>query len=200
MAEISGNDKQFTVMWNEAVSEFRKETGVDLTSANVPKPKNIDDLIHSVVAQHAKFSSFNEDRARLRQVLKYALAPVELLGNLAAGSASMAFPPTQLIFGGIQYLISTAENVGAAYNGIATLLDELHDFTVRFKIYGRQVISNELHAILVKVLVTLLKVVGLSAKRVRSLARFSMYVRFLKLILRLQQAGHNFVARVISHY
>jgi hypothetical protein len=38
--------------------------------------------------EHGKFSAFRERQAKFRLCLKYALAPVEILGSLVSGAAS----------------------------------------------------------------------------------------------------------------
>lgn len=51
--------------------------------------------------------------------------PVKKVGNLAAGGASMAFPPSSLIFAGVQILIKAVHGVKHKYDAIIELISSL---------------------------------------------------------------------------
>lgn len=69
--------------------------------------------------------------------------------------------------------MQTAENVGAAYDAIADLFSKIEEFTCRLKIHAENEIPEGLRAILTQTLVTLLRILALSAKRLRHGSRFS---------------------------
>lgn len=58
-------------------------------------------------------------------IMEGAMKPVELVGNLAAGAASMSFPPSSLVFGAVTYLINAAKGVTASYDAIQDLMQTL---------------------------------------------------------------------------
>ena len=86
-------------------------------------------------------------------MLEAAVRPIELVGNLAAGAASAAFPPSQMCFGVAMYLINAAHGVSDSLDAIAELLGVLKDFTVRLKVYCREDLSRELRGKLTETLV-----------------------------------------------
>jgi hypothetical protein len=113
---------QIPAIYGQAIKRYREITDDTLDAEFLEKIQNVDDLTKEIDTRNAKFSEFREKRGGLFDVLKTALIPVELFGNLAAGGASMAFPPSSLVFGAVTYLISAAKGVSASYNAIQDLM------------------------------------------------------------------------------
>jgi hypothetical protein len=85
--------QQFANLWNRAVQEYLDITGNDLKDHSIPKPESVEELTKSVTEQHAEFSAFRQRGAEFRKCLAYALSPIKVLGNLAAGGASTVIIP-----------------------------------------------------------------------------------------------------------
>lgn len=132
-----------------------------------PHPSSIRDLETSLEAQNNKFADFRKKRGVVFDTLNGACKPIELLGNIAAGGAAMAFPPTTLCFGAITYLINAAKGVSASYDAIVDLMGTLKDFLVRLTIYNREGLPSELRDKFAEILATLLEVFARSAKVVK---------------------------------
>jgi hypothetical protein len=113
---------QFSVIWATAKRQYKAATGEDLDDPKFPHPSSTDDLLTSLSRQNDEFKHFRDKKAILYTVLNDACKPIELVGNLAAGGASMVFPPSTLCFGAIMYLIDAAHGVSASYDAIADLL------------------------------------------------------------------------------
>ncbi len=86
-------------------------------------------------------------------VLKAALKPIELVGNLAGGAASVAMPPSSMCFGAVMYLIDAAKGVSDSLDAITDRLTMLKDFTARLVVYNRDDLSLELRRKLTEILV-----------------------------------------------
>lgn len=127
---MTGPNSQIPAIYGRAIKKYREITDDTLDVDFLEKFQNSDDLMNEIDARNAKFSEFREKRGLLFDVLKTALIPVELFGNLAAGGASMAFPPSSLVFGAVTYLISAAKGVSASY-------DAIQDLMVTLKVYPR---------------------------------------------------------------
>ncbi|KAI9703104.1 MAG: hypothetical protein M1820_005976 [Bogoriella megaspora] len=160
-------------LWEEAVARYNNALGKK--GFSVPQPRSITELLDLVEDEHKKFAAWREKGARLRKLVHYALSPVETIGSIASSPTSLAFPPTQVIFGAVVHLIDTARNVSAAYDGIADLFDKLQSFTVRVKLHTQQDVSSEMREILVEILSTLLDILALSAQRMSD-GRFRKYL------------------------
>jgi hypothetical protein len=65
--------------------------------------------------------------------------------------------------------------VGAAYDAIVELFNKIENFTRRLKIYAEQDIPGSLRTILTEILTTLLQILALSAKQLRTGSRVSKW-------------------------
>lgn len=146
------------------MTRYYEVAGKKLDDGSIPKPTSADNLLAEIDRQQSKFTDFREKRHTLFTVLGGALKPVELVGNLAAGGASMAFPPSSLVFGAVTYLINAGHGVSASYDSIIGLFTEVKEFTTRLSVHAKQNISPELRGIVTQILTTLVTICGMSAK------------------------------------
>jgi len=138
-------------MWLEASKRYAKKSGTKLE--DLPKPRTTQDLMNQVEKQNKQYEAFRDKSGMLFKVLAAAMKPVELVGNLAAGTASAAFPAAGTVFGAAMYLIGAAKGVSASLDAIAGLMEHLKDFTIRLNIYNRAALSKELAEQLTETLV-----------------------------------------------
>jgi hypothetical protein len=132
MEKEKENASQFAKIWATAKGQYKATTGEDLDDPSFPHPTSTDDLLDSLGRQNDEFKHFREKKAILYTVLNDACKPIELVGNLAAGGASMVFPPSTLCFGAVMYLIDAAHGVSASYDAITDLLGTLKVSTDSF--------------------------------------------------------------------
>jgi hypothetical protein len=116
---------QIPAIYARAISKYEEITDEKLDTAFLAKLQNVDDLTREIDARNTQFSEFREKRGVIFDVLKTAMIPVELFGSLAAGGASMVFPPSSLVFGAVSYLMSAAKGVSRSYDAIAELMGSL---------------------------------------------------------------------------
>ena len=170
------SEAQWASIWDSALKEYAKVVGKSLDSTDMPKPSSAEDLLTEIDRQHTKLFDFREKRHILFTVLGGALKPVELVGNLASGAASMAFPPTSMVFGAVAYLINAGHGVSSNYDSIVELFQEIRAFTTRLTVHTRQNISKELRDIVTEILSTLIKICAMSSKLI-SHGRVGQFLR-----------------------
>lgn len=158
---------QFLAIWSTAKKRYFEVTGKDMDGDTFPHPSSIRDLQASLDKQNDKFEDFRKRRAAVFDVLEGACKPIELVSNIAAGGAAMAFPPSTLCFGAITYLINAAKGVSASYDAIIDMMGTLKDFLVRLTVYDREQLPTELQEKLAEILATLLEVFARSTKEVK---------------------------------
>ncbi|KAH8425286.1 uncharacterized protein LDX57_003044 [Aspergillus melleus] len=158
---------QFQAIWDQAKERYRALTDIDLDDPSAPHPASTADLVTILDTHNREFKHFREKRSLVFDSLQSACKPIELVGNLAAGAASMAFPPSSLCFGAAMYLVNAAHGVSASYDAIADLFVTLKDFLVRLQVYNREDLPSELQAKLAEILATLLEIFARSTKVVR---------------------------------
>ncbi|KAI9653323.1 MAG: hypothetical protein M1821_007647 [Bathelium mastoideum] len=168
---ISSPD-QFASIWQAAAEgaakRFEAICGKNLEALDLASLQRVQDLESLVDSKSAEFDEFRKKRGSLfKVIMENVMMPVELLGNLAAGGASVAFPASSLIFGAVSYLIGAAKGVSSAYDQIEDLMSTLQGFTTRLKVYNREKISVELQRNLIAILTTLLEVLALSRKSIK---------------------------------
>ncbi|KAI9763739.1 MAG: hypothetical protein M1840_009136 [Geoglossum simile] len=164
---MSGRESQIPNIYKTAIRRFEEVTGKKLDDPDLLKIATVDDLKKEVDKRNDKFSKFRDKRHAFFNVLDIAMKPIELVGNLAAGAASMAFPPSSLVFGAAMYLIGAAKNTSASYDAIQDLMGTLKDFTTRLRVYAREEISKELSEKLTEVLTALIEIFALSRKAIK---------------------------------
>jgi hypothetical protein len=116
---------QIPHIYAQAIASYKEITKNDLDVAILSRLRNVDDLTREVDARNQRFSEFREKRHIIFESLSIAMKPIELVGNLAAGSGSMAFPPSSLVFGAVSYLINAAKGASASYDSIQDLMGML---------------------------------------------------------------------------
>ncbi|KAF9884889.1 hypothetical protein FE257_000956 [Aspergillus nanangensis] len=159
---------QIPSIYAQAIAKYQETTkDLSLDASFLTKLQTVEDLTQELDERNRGFGEFRHKRGALFNGLEMALRPIQLFGNLAAGGASMAFPPSSLIFGAVTYLIGAAKGVSASYDAIQDLMGTLKDFTIRLKAYNREQISSDLSHKLSDILVTLLEVFALSTKTIR---------------------------------
>ncbi|KAF6827261.1 nacht and tpr domain protein [Colletotrichum plurivorum] len=171
-------NRQFAAILADAQKQYAVSTGLDLKDYMNPPMRSTEDLMNVVNRQNGHFQTFREKRQTLFQYLSAACKPLEVVGEALAGASEDVFPPGQVLFASVVYLINAANDVSACYDSIIDLFDQMQDFTVRLKFYVSQKISNELHDKVVKILVTIFEIFVLAEHEVRS-GRFKSYIKRL---------------------
>jgi hypothetical protein len=116
---------QIPAIYARAISKYEEITDEKLDTAFLAKLQNVDDLTREIDTRNTQFSEFREKRGVIFDVLKTAMIPVQLFGDLVAGGASMVFPPSSLVFGAVTYLMNAAKGVSSSYDAIAELMGSL---------------------------------------------------------------------------
>jgi hypothetical protein len=122
---MSIQGSQIPALYTRAIEKYREITNENFDVAFLHKLRNVDDLIREIDEQNNSFSGYRRKRSIIFDALQAVLVPVQLFSNLAAGGASMAFPPSSLVFGAATYLISAAKGVSSSYDAIQHLMQSL---------------------------------------------------------------------------
>ncbi|KAE8356745.1 tetratricopeptide repeat domain protein [Aspergillus coremiiformis] len=157
---------QVAQIWKQAIARYEQITKKKLEDPALRSLTTVDGLLGAIEVENTTFSDFREKRHGIFAALKYAMLPIELVGDLAAGGASMAFPPSSLVFGAVNYLINAARGVSAKYEAIVELMSTLKDFTIRLEVYAQQEVSDHLRRKLADILTTLLEVFAISRHQI----------------------------------
>jgi hypothetical protein len=116
---------QIPDIYKAAIKRYEDITHKRLDDPSITRLTTLGGLKDEIDARNKEFTTFREKRHGIFAVLSAAMRPIELLGDLAAGGASMAFPPSSLVFGAVSFLINAAKDVSARYDAIVELMDTL---------------------------------------------------------------------------
>ncbi|KAI8633931.1 hypothetical protein F5Y19DRAFT_415793 [Xylariaceae sp. FL1651] len=155
----------FAQMWREAIQDFAKETKVNLNDMSIPPPKSVEELIDSLKDKHQEFRQDTSSGLQCTKYLRAAFGPFNLLNNTLGGAAGVAFPPSSQILGAVSVLVSAANETTKSFDAVSGLFEKLTSFGDRLNELCSVKISNAMHPILIKILVTTLKVLALATKR-----------------------------------
>ncbi|EAW12079.1 NACHT and TPR domain protein [Aspergillus clavatus NRRL 1] len=158
---------QIPAIYTRAIAKYSEIAKEDLDVAFLHRLSSVEDLEKEIDERNKSFSEYRHKRGAIFDAMQAALVPVQLFGDLAAGGASMAFPPSSLVFGAVTYLMSAAKGVSSSYDAIQDLMGTLKDFTIRLKAYSREQISDDLSEKLSDILVTLVEIFALSTKAIK---------------------------------
>ncbi|KAE8149863.1 hypothetical protein BDV25DRAFT_140381 [Aspergillus avenaceus] len=164
---MAAPQSQIPAIYERVIKKYQEITDEPFDVQFLVKIQNAEDLTKEIDARNISFREFREKRGAIFDALKAAMILVQLFGDLAAGGASMVFPPSSLVFGAVTYLMGAAKGVSASYNAIQDLMGTLKDFTIRLKAYSREAISEDLSNKLSDILVTLVEILALSTKTIR---------------------------------
>lgn len=109
---------QIPSIYKTAIGKSEKITGKSLDAPDIRNLKTVEDLKAQIEHQHHKYYEFRKRDQTFFNVQEGAMMPVELFDSLASGAASMAFPPSSLVFGAVTHLINAAKGVTASYDAI----------------------------------------------------------------------------------
>lgn len=125
MFTMAVSTDQFSAIYDKAIQKYNEITGETLAVDFIAKIRSVDDLTKEIDERNSTFREFRERRGAIFDLLKTTLIPVELFGALAAEGASVAFPPSSLVFGAVIHLVGAAKGVSASYDAIQDLMQML---------------------------------------------------------------------------
>lgn len=108
-----------------AAKKYSDNSGDSLTEYMVPPMRSVEELVNQIERQNDRFSSFRARKAKLFGALQATLRPVQLVGDVASGTAGEAFPATQGIFAAVMHLVNAANDVSSTYDSIVDLFEQL---------------------------------------------------------------------------
>lgn len=122
---MGGEYNQIPMVYQEAIKKYEEITKKPLLDPTLLEITSTDALLDKIEKENGKFDDFRSTKHGLFDALECALKPIELVEHLVSGAASIAFPPSSLVFGSVLYLMDAAKGVSASYNAIKDLMDSL---------------------------------------------------------------------------
>ncbi|TGO12725.1 hypothetical protein BTUL_0083g00280 [Botrytis tulipae] len=182
-AESPRVDLELQKLWDEAQSEFHKNTNRKL--ASIP-PRKIEDVL---VQLKEKFQPEDgvqpSTKHKTKDAIEKILKCIQLIGGVAAEAASTVFAPATLCFNAISFLIDIPQKVAEVYEGLGNLFEEMTHAMALLNIYGSlKRLDRELKGGIHKIMVSIVRICGLSINIIdggkKSKVRAILKATFLK--------------------
>lgn len=87
-------ERRFADILADASKLYRDKSSESLDDFMTPPIKSVEDLKKQLTIQNECFSAFRAKRQSICDAVTVALRPVELVGGIAAGATSTAYPPS----------------------------------------------------------------------------------------------------------
>ncbi|VDC00351.1 unnamed protein product [Peniophora sp. CBMAI 1063] len=175
-------------LWDEALEEYKRITGLDLRSLDDPLARRLgactsnEDVLNALVETAAAVETYRKGGAMessIRGALKHLVHGLSILLETGAEAASsLAIPGGKAPFVAVAVLLKAAK-------GVSAKLDDLEKLFVQFNIYLKRLndrlrvpLEHHARAIAVEVLVEMLKALALATKVMRE-NRFKHFLKAL---------------------
>ncbi|KAL4894288.1 NACHT and TPR domain protein [Aspergillus ambiguus] len=164
---MAASTDQFSAIYEKGIQKYHEILGETMELDFLTRICSVRDLTKEISERNMAFHEFREKRGAICNILEAALIPVELFGNLLAGTTSTICPPSSLVFGAVMHLVGAAKGVSASYEAIQDLMQMLQDFTIRLRVYTQESISETLSDKLSDIIVTLIEIFALLSRTIR---------------------------------
>jgi tetratricopeptide (TPR) repeat protein len=159
--QIQSADSLFA-LWEAACISYGEEAGTRLTSPDFPQINTPSELSSQLDSEKEHFTNFRLKKRPLFHAMQTVLSPFENFGDIISGAVSTAFPPASTIMGVMLLLVRSARRVSDAFDSVHSLFQKLGYFAQRLDSYHDVPLSDGMKSVIVKVLVTSLRVCAVS--------------------------------------
>ncbi|KAF8257642.1 hypothetical protein EI94DRAFT_1270084 [Lactarius quietus] len=162
----------FKSILDEALSEYKKNTGIELLDQPLASEVQHCDTVAAVLTilqdQAKAFQQFEDGDQRL---MKWIGPSVQVLfafsGTLGMGDhAGLTFPPAKGIIIGILVLLSAAKDVKASHHALVELFERIEKFFKPLWDYTQISLTTEMAEVFVKITAKVISVLSIATKEV----------------------------------
>ncbi|KAF7925871.1 hypothetical protein EAE99_005906 [Botrytis elliptica] len=160
-AESQTVDLELQKLWDEAQSEFHKNTNRKLASIS---PRKIEDVLAQLKEKfQPKDGVQPSTKHKIKDAIRKILECIQFLGGLAAEAASTVFAPAKLCFNAISFLIEIPQKVAEVYEGLGNLFEEITHAMALLNVYkDYKKLDRELKNGIHKLMVSIVRICGLA--------------------------------------
>ncbi|EMT70529.1 Ankyrin repeat domain-containing protein 50 [Fusarium odoratissimum] len=117
-------------------------------------------VLDTIEDKEEKFKWRRHDGSKIdkfRTLVKEALAPIQLIGDIIVNATKTMYPATEAIFAAVRYLISVSKSVSADYDKLESFFEDLKSYLTRLSVLENNIPAvPELKAALTEVLISIL--------------------------------------------
>ncbi|KAF9768691.1 hypothetical protein IL306_013959 [Fusarium sp. DS 682] len=166
------NDTEVTdvgLLWQNAIDRYKEITDKD---GEIERVANVQQVLDTIEDREEKFKWRRHDGSKIdkfRTLVNQALAPLQLIGELVVQATKTLYPPTEVIFAAIKYLISVSKSVSADYDKLENFFEDLRSYLTRLSVLEHNIPAiPELKAVLTEVLTSILVLCAICTKYLKT--------------------------------
>ncbi|EWG49990.1 hypothetical protein FVEG_09329 [Fusarium verticillioides 7600] len=156
----SQNDPEvsdISLLWQGAIDRYKAITGKEV---DLERATNVQQVLGALEDKEEKFKWRRHDGSQIdkfRTLVKEALAPIQLIGDIVVNATKTVYPATEAIFAAMRYLISVSKSVSADYDKLENFFEDLRSYLTRLSVLEHKIPAiAELRAALTEVLASTL--------------------------------------------
>ncbi|KAN0127782.1 hypothetical protein V8E53_014395, partial [Lactarius tabidus] len=169
--QASSATPNFQPILDQALKEYKKKTGKELTThplAEEIKGCSSPDAILAVL--QGKANELNQSQSSDERLTKWLTPTVNVLNALSATlgqGVGTVFPPTQIIFSGINILLVAARDTAASGDVLIELFDKIENFFIRLQTYTEVAPTAAMTNVMGKIMAEVLCMLAIATKEMK---------------------------------
>ncbi|KAH8982524.1 hypothetical protein EDB92DRAFT_1641131 [Lactarius akahatsu] len=171
MQVSSSSTPNFQPIFENALKEYKKKTGKDLTTHPLAAEINACDSPESIlIVLQGKANELNQSRSSDDRLTKWLIPTVDTLNALSATLdevAGSAFPPTKIIFSGISIFLVAGKSTVTSRDVLVELFDRIESLFRHLKTYTEVPPTRAVMDVFVKIMVEVLSILAIATKGVK---------------------------------
>jgi len=158
--------------WNKACAQFEEAQAVNNPGHKIKLSyggniRDANDVLDMITTSDRAFNpKASPEGKKLSQALNACVSPITAMISMFGGMAGAAYPPASQILGAVSFVVNAAKATQAAMAALGSMFEKLGQSTKRLKVLNKvDKFSDEFEEIVVGILVCLLTVLDLAARR-----------------------------------
>ncbi|KAF8264700.1 hypothetical protein EI94DRAFT_1703033 [Lactarius quietus] len=169
--QASTSTPSFEPIFNEALKQYKKKTGKDLTThplaEEIKSCGSPDDILALL---QGKANELNQSQSVDQRLTKWLTPTVNVLNALSATvgqGVGTVFPPIQIICSGISILLVAARDTAASRDALIELFERIENFFLRLQTYTEVPPTAAMTNVMGKILAEVLSMLAIFTKEMK---------------------------------
>ncbi|KAF8264699.1 hypothetical protein EI94DRAFT_1703032 [Lactarius quietus] len=169
--QASTSTPSFEPIFNEALKQYKKKTGTDLTTHPLAEEiKNCGSPDDILAVLQGKANELNRSQSVDKRLTKWLTPTVNVLNVLSATvgqGLGTVFPPIQIICSGISILLVAARDAAASHAALIELFERIENFFLRLQTYTEVPLTVAMTNVMGKIMAEVLWMLAIVTKEMK---------------------------------
>ncbi|KAN0141624.1 hypothetical protein V8E53_000086, partial [Lactarius tabidus] len=169
--QASSTTPNFQPILDKALKEYKRKTGKELTTHPLAEEINGCSSPDAVLAVlQGKANELNQSQSSDERLTKWLTPTVNVLNALSATvgqGVGTIFPPTQIIFAGLNILLVAARDTAASRDALIELFDKIENFFIRLQTYTEVPPTAAMTNVMGKIMAEVLCLLAIATKEMK---------------------------------